>query len=70
MDFGDVASGKLHDNGFTLVGLIGRDEHIHASRFGLRECVGQIRHLISHNLPAVGVGKVPVGRQHGQLAEL
>ncbi len=70
MDLGDVSARKLHNGGFTFDGVIRQDEHFHSSRFGLRKRVREIRHFISHDLPAVGIPKVTVRHQHGQLAEL
>src|SRR6266850_2422446 len=70
VDFRDVSSRELHDNGFSFVGLIRRYENVDAACFCLSERVRQIRHLISGRLPAVRIGKVTIGNQRGQLAEL
>src|SRR6266478_3402398 len=70
VDFRDVSPRELHNNGFPLVGLIRRYEHVDTACFGLSERVRQIRHLISGRLPAVRIRKVTVGNQRGQLPEL
>ncbi len=70
VDFRDVSSRELSDNGFSFVGLVRRYEHVHATCFCLGERVRQIRHLISGRLSAVRIWKVTVGNERGQLAEL
>src|ERR1700693_1877192 len=70
VDFRDIPSGELDDNGFSFVGLIRGYEYVDAAGFCLSERVRQIRHLISGGLPPVRIGKVPVGNERGQLAEL
>src|SRR5438093_12191840 len=65
VDFRDVSSGELNDNGFSFVGLIRKYEHVDAACFGLSERVRQIRHFISGHLSAVWIRKVTVGNQCG-----
>src|SRR6266852_8306058 len=66
VDFRDVSSRELHDNGFSFVGLVRRYEHVDAACFSLSERVGQIRHLISGHLSAVRIRKVTVGNERGE----
>src|SRR5882672_2881444 len=70
VDFRDVSPRELHDNGFSLVGLIRRYEDVDAACFCLSERVRQIRHLISGRLPAVRIRNMTVGNERGQLPEL
>ena len=39
VDFRDIPSGELHENGFSFVGLIRRYKHVYADRFCLGERV-------------------------------
>ncbi len=70
VDFRDVPSRELDDNGVSLVGLIRRYEDLDAAGFCLSECVRQILHFIAGHFPAVRIGKVTVRNERGQLSEL
>src|SRR5882672_5101564 len=70
MDLCDVFSRKPDNNGISLAGLVQRNKDIHTSRFGLGKRFREIHHLISRHLPPVGVWKVTVSNESGQLPEL
>src|SRR5258708_14044057 len=61
VNFRDVSSRELYDNGLSFVVLIRRYEHVDAARFCLGERVRQIRHLIPGHLSAVRNRKATVG---------
>ena len=67
VDFRDVSSRELYENGFSFVGLIRGNEHVDATGFCLTERVRQICHLISGHFSAVWIGKVTVGNERGQF---
>src|SRR6058998_1500315 len=55
MDLGDVASGKFHDGGFPLIGLIWSNEDCHARTFRFCERDLEVCHLISGHFPSIWI---------------
>ena len=51
MDFSDVSTRKLHENGISFVGLIRRHEHLNASCFCFFERSIQICHFVAGDFP-------------------
>src|SRR6516165_4198498 len=70
MNLGDVSSRKPHDSSISFLSLVRRNDDLHACGVGLGKGVRQVRHFISSDFSAVGIRKVPVCDEHGELAKL
>src|SRR5215469_9798882 len=70
MNLGDVSSREPHDSSISFLSLVRRNDDLHACGVGLGKGVRQVRHFISSHFSAVGVRKVPVCDEHGELAKL
>jgi len=55
VNFRDVSSRELHDNGLSFVGSVRRYEQVDAAGSCLGERVGQIGHFITSHFPAVRI---------------
>src|ERR1700741_1486144 len=70
MDLCDVSSRELNDGCISVASGVRWDQYFDTRCFGLSERIRQIRHFISGHFPAVGIRKVPVCDEHGELAKL
>src|SRR5262249_16615462 len=66
VNLGDIASGKFHDGGFPLIGLIWSNEDCRARTFRFCQSDLEICHLVSGHFPSIWIGKMTIrddGRQ-------
>ncbi len=69
MNLSNIPSGKLQHRGLAVIGRVRLDQHGGAGGLGLGEGVGEIVHLITGHLAAVGERQDAVGHADRHLAE-
>ena len=70
MDFGDVASGELHNGALPVVGLIGSNQDLYSSRFRFSKRVGEIGDFISRRLPPIRIREMTIRHENSHVAKL
>src|SRR5580692_12347040 len=69
MDLGNITARKLNECRIPLIGGVGRDQNLYAGCFGLGKGIREVCDLIAGRLAPVGIRKVTIRYEHGQLAE-